>query len=299
MIYCSWRCLYCECILTRIHFGFIVRVNPVFPVHSWVLFICVFMLKLKIPLQTSSLKPLAFFSVWTVLSCWRFCWGFFSRPAGTDHGSFVSCRVLVLDKGQMAEFDSPSSLIAQKGAFYRMAKDAGLIWSGGVASSISRPTPSWTGGVIEEPGFGVGEMTCSLFHRGDGSNSRTAHTHSGSSCQILPSCALGMGVASSGSSQDEGHHLLNQDLVWKLLTFCVMKTFGWDFLYFMQCWHSHRETLDGALLQSLNVFWQEWCLLHQQSRNQTPNAQTSGEMCEPHFTGHSALLIYSLFVVFQ
>ncbi|KAF6719853.1 Multidrug resistance-associated protein 1 [Oryzias melastigma] len=36
-------------------------------------------------------------------------------------------RVLVLDKGQMAEFDSPSSLIAQKGAFYRMAKDAGLI----------------------------------------------------------------------------------------------------------------------------------------------------------------------------
>ncbi|XP_017294825.1 multidrug resistance-associated protein 1 isoform X1 [Kryptolebias marmoratus] len=36
-------------------------------------------------------------------------------------------RVLVLEKGEMAEFDSPSNLIAQKGAFYKMAKDAGLV----------------------------------------------------------------------------------------------------------------------------------------------------------------------------
>ncbi|XP_067238284.1 multidrug resistance-associated protein 1 isoform X1 [Chanodichthys erythropterus] len=36
-------------------------------------------------------------------------------------------RVLVLDKGQMAEFDSPSSLIAKKGIFYKMAKDSGLV----------------------------------------------------------------------------------------------------------------------------------------------------------------------------
>uniref|UniRef100_A0A3B4X872 Multidrug resistance-associated protein 1 n=1 Tax=Seriola lalandi dorsalis TaxID=1841481 RepID=A0A3B4X872_SERLL len=36
-------------------------------------------------------------------------------------------RVLVLDKGEMAEFDSPSHLIAQRGAFYKMAKDAGLV----------------------------------------------------------------------------------------------------------------------------------------------------------------------------
>ncbi|KAM9817691.1 ATP-binding cassette sub-family C member 3 [Neosynchiropus ocellatus] len=35
-------------------------------------------------------------------------------------------RVLVLDKGQIAEFDTPSNLIAQKGIFYNMAKDAGL-----------------------------------------------------------------------------------------------------------------------------------------------------------------------------
>ncbi|GAA6079371.1 multidrug resistance-associated protein 1 isoform X1, partial [Tachysurus ichikawai] len=35
--------------------------------------------------------------------------------------------VLVLDKGQMVEFDSPSSLIAQRGIFYKMAKDSGLV----------------------------------------------------------------------------------------------------------------------------------------------------------------------------
>ncbi|XP_056143847.1 multidrug resistance-associated protein 1 isoform X2 [Lampris incognitus] len=35
-------------------------------------------------------------------------------------------RVLVLDKGEMAEFDSPSNLIAQRGIFYKMAKDSGL-----------------------------------------------------------------------------------------------------------------------------------------------------------------------------
>ncbi|XP_061089115.1 ATP-binding cassette sub-family C member 3 isoform X2 [Conger conger] len=35
-------------------------------------------------------------------------------------------RVLVLDKGKIAEFDTPTSLIAKKGIFYGMAKDAGL-----------------------------------------------------------------------------------------------------------------------------------------------------------------------------
>ncbi|NXN17823.1 MRP3 protein, partial [Indicator maculatus] len=35
-------------------------------------------------------------------------------------------RILVLDKGTVAEFDTPSSLIAAKGIFYSMAKDAGL-----------------------------------------------------------------------------------------------------------------------------------------------------------------------------
>ncbi|XP_060795614.1 ATP-binding cassette sub-family C member 3 isoform X2 [Neoarius graeffei] len=36
-------------------------------------------------------------------------------------------RVLVLDKGQIAEFDTPTNLIAQKGIFHGMAKDAGLV----------------------------------------------------------------------------------------------------------------------------------------------------------------------------
>ncbi|KFQ38458.1 Canalicular multispecific organic anion transporter 2, partial [Mesitornis unicolor] len=35
-------------------------------------------------------------------------------------------RVLVLDKGTVAEFDTPASLIESKGIFYGMAKDAGL-----------------------------------------------------------------------------------------------------------------------------------------------------------------------------
>ncbi|NWU91498.1 MRP3 protein, partial [Upupa epops] len=35
-------------------------------------------------------------------------------------------RVLVLDNGTVAEFDTPASLIASKGIFYNMAKDAGL-----------------------------------------------------------------------------------------------------------------------------------------------------------------------------
>ncbi|XP_061564507.1 ATP-binding cassette sub-family C member 3 isoform X2 [Cololabis saira] len=35
-------------------------------------------------------------------------------------------RVLVLDKGQVAEFDTPTNLISRRGIFYGMAKDAGL-----------------------------------------------------------------------------------------------------------------------------------------------------------------------------
>lgn len=36
------------------------------------------------------------------------------------------CRVLVLDKGQIAEFDTPTNLLFRRGIFYGMAKDAGL-----------------------------------------------------------------------------------------------------------------------------------------------------------------------------
>ncbi|XP_053327188.1 multidrug resistance-associated protein 1 isoform X1 [Spea bombifrons] len=36
-------------------------------------------------------------------------------------------RVIVLDKGQIVEFDSPNSLLQKKGIFYNMAKDSGLV----------------------------------------------------------------------------------------------------------------------------------------------------------------------------
>ncbi len=38
-----------------------------------------------------------------------------------------SDRVVVLDKGEVAEFDSPASLISQKGLFYELVKEAGLL----------------------------------------------------------------------------------------------------------------------------------------------------------------------------
>ncbi|XP_063286386.1 multidrug resistance-associated protein 1-like [Pelobates fuscus] len=36
-------------------------------------------------------------------------------------------RVIVLDKGQIVEFDSPNNLLQTKGVFYNMAKDSGLV----------------------------------------------------------------------------------------------------------------------------------------------------------------------------
>jgi ABC-type multidrug transport system fused ATPase/permease subunit len=37
------------------------------------------------------------------------------------------CRILVLDAGKIAEFDTPQNLLAdKKSVFYGMAKDAGL-----------------------------------------------------------------------------------------------------------------------------------------------------------------------------
>lgn len=39
----------------------------------------------------------------------------------------LPCRVLVMDKGQMAESGSPAQLLAQKGLFYRLAQESGLV----------------------------------------------------------------------------------------------------------------------------------------------------------------------------
>ena len=40
-----------------------------------------------------------------------------------------SDRILVLEKGRIAEFDSPSALVDRRGLFYDLVKEAGLIES--------------------------------------------------------------------------------------------------------------------------------------------------------------------------
>lgn len=67
----------------------------------------------------------------------------------------------------MAEFDAPSNLIAQRGAFYKMAKDAGLIWKQEVphfvrmllwAPPCSSGSQLWRSRVKEWGGDKVGEL---------------------------------------------------------------------------------------------------------------------------------------------
>ena len=38
-----------------------------------------------------------------------------------------SDRILVLEKGRVAEFDSPATLVDKKGLFYELVKEAGLL----------------------------------------------------------------------------------------------------------------------------------------------------------------------------
>ena len=40
-----------------------------------------------------------------------------------------SDRIIVLDHGRVAEFDTPSELVRQKGLFYELVKEAGLLGS--------------------------------------------------------------------------------------------------------------------------------------------------------------------------
>lgn len=42
------------------------------------------------------------------------------------HTVIDSDRVVVLDDGEIIEADTPASLIEQKGAFYQLAREAGL-----------------------------------------------------------------------------------------------------------------------------------------------------------------------------
>lgn len=45
-----------------------------------------------------------------------------------------SDRIVVLDKGRVAEFDTPTELIKSGGQFYHLAKEAGLVDSDGSIS---------------------------------------------------------------------------------------------------------------------------------------------------------------------
>lgn len=44
-----------------------------------------------------------------------------------------SDRIIVLEKGQVAEFDTPAELIKQRGKFYDLAREAGLVDNDGLA----------------------------------------------------------------------------------------------------------------------------------------------------------------------
>ena len=46
-----------------------------------------------------------------------------------------SDRIVVLDKGRVVEFDTPTELIKRGGQFYELAKEAGLLDGDGLASS--------------------------------------------------------------------------------------------------------------------------------------------------------------------
>jgi ATP-binding cassette subfamily C (CFTR/MRP) protein 1 len=45
-----------------------------------------------------------------------------------------SDRIVVLDHGRVAEFDTPSKLIKQRGQFYELVKEAGLLEQNDAAS---------------------------------------------------------------------------------------------------------------------------------------------------------------------
>ena len=47
-----------------------------------------------------------------------------------------SDRIVVLDHGRVAEFDTPSELVKKKGLFYELVREAGLLGSVDTSSAV-------------------------------------------------------------------------------------------------------------------------------------------------------------------
>lgn len=47
-----------------------------------------------------------------------------------------SDRIVVLDHGRVAEFDTPSELVKKKGLFYELVREAGLLGSVDISSAV-------------------------------------------------------------------------------------------------------------------------------------------------------------------
>lgn len=61
------------------------------------------------------------------------------------HLCFNVHRILVLENGRIAEFDTPEHLIAQKGLFYRLMEESGLAWlTHGVSHSTTAIRSNWS-----------------------------------------------------------------------------------------------------------------------------------------------------------
>lgn len=203
----------------------------------------------------------------------------------------------------MAEFDSPSNLIAQKGAFYRMAKDSGLIWGTGGRSPLQAAVRlgGWQGGGCWGSGVGPPAVTTVLSEMtmGGGGSLRLEGLHAKYCLHVR----LGRLLASRFHFwflwKDEGG-LLHPDLIWKLFTFWVMKTSGQTFSGFISCSETFSQrnfgwSADGARFQT-----RFWMYTYRNGASNTNNHTTKPQTHKPlvKCVRHISLAVqHSLFIL--